>query len=275
LNGILPRCAQYLFSKIDQLTSAGAYVDNNMYNKTEYKIRTSYLEIWNEQINDLLNLSSTNLPVRWRNSDGFFVENLYVVNCLNVEDFMAVVTEGISNRRVASHDLNKDSSRSHTIFTIYIDIGVEDVRHSNTIFTKFGKVQIVDLAGSERLKESNSKGGTAVETGHINKSLLTLGKVINRLGDPKRISIKDNYIPYRDSKLTKLLMDSIGGSSKTIMIACITRSSLYSEETLNTLKYANRVKNIKNKPIANIDPYEAHVQELKEKIRKFIIKYYF
>ncbi len=177
---------------------------------------------------------------------------------------MAILSEGVSNRKVATHDLNMDSSRSHSIFTVYIDIEYMD--ESEMAVTKRGKIQIVDLAGSERLKESNSSGNTAVETGHINKSLLTLGKVINVLSDSRKL--QDNaYVPYRDSKLTMLLMDSIGGSSKTVMIACVTPSIIYAEETLNTLLYAKRVKNIRNKPIINIDPHEAYVLELKSQIK--------
>lgn len=177
-------------------------------------IKASYFEIWNEQINDLLNLQSVNLPIRLGNK-GFFVENLFVVQCREYDDLMSVVHEGVSNRKVSSHDINKDSSRSHSIFTIHLD--VENIDLNDGYSTKrSGKIHFVDLAGSERLKESNAKGATALETAHINKSLLTLGKVIRVLSDPKRE--KGTFVPYRDSKLTQLLMDSIGGGSKTLMV---------------------------------------------------------
>jgi kinesin family protein 12 len=268
LHGILPRSADYLFNRIQYIIEQEHQNRNNS-STTSINIRASYLEIWNEQINDLLNLNSVNLPVRWSNIDGFFVENLFVVQCTDAEDFMAVVTEGISNRRVAAHDMNKDSSRSHSIFTVYFDISIKQ-KNDDTLpaINKNGKIHFVDLAGSERLKESHSSGGTAVETGHINKSLFTLGKVINTLSDPKKMQQQGVYVPYRDSKLTKLLMDSIGGTSKTLMIACITPSSMFADETLNTLKYANRVKNIKNKPIVHMDPHDKIVYELREQIKK-------
>jgi len=118
------------------------------------------------------------------------------------------------------------------------------------VYKKYGKISFVDLAGSERLKETKTEAGTIMikETGNINKSLFTLGKVISMLsGDAKKLNQK--YIPYRDSKLTMLLMDSLGGTSKALMIACVSPSSVYAEETLSTLNYACRAMNIKNKPV--------------------------
>lgn len=252
LFGIVPRATSYIFETVQQMRQEG----NNV------SIRASYLEIWNEQINDLLNLQSVNLPIRLSNR-GFFVENLFVVECSEYGDLMSVVHEGISNRKVSSHELNKDSSRSHSIFTVHFEIENIDAQDGYTS-KKLGKIHFVDLAGSERLKESKAKGTAALETAHINKSLLTLGKVIRVLSDPKRE--KGTYVPYRDSKLTQLLMDSIGGGSKTLMIACVTPSNYNSEETLNTLLYANRAKKIKNKPFAQIDPKEEYIQNLKAEI---------
>lgn len=186
-----------------------------------------------------------------------------MVECPTFQDLMAVVEEGVRNRRVASHDLNKDSSRSHSIFTVFIDMETVDLVDGYSS-KKFGKIHFVDLAGSERLKESKSQGSTAIETGHINKSLLTLSKVISLLGSSRRSS---SHVPFRDSKLTQLLMDSIGGGCKTILIACITPSLYHVDETMNTLKYASRAKKIKNRPVINMNPNEALIAHLRHEIK--------
>ena len=132
------------------------------------------------------------------------MEDLIVVDCTDVDDMISVLNEGMKNRRSGSHELNKDSSRSHSILTLYI---ISEIKSGSQTVKKYGKIAFVDLAGSERLKESKSQGEMIKETGNINKSLFTLGKVIKGLTDKKS---KTPYIPYRDSKLTMLLMDSLG-----------------------------------------------------------------
>lgn len=137
----------------------------------------------------------------------------------------------------------------------------------NHVYKKYGKISFVDLAGSERLKESQSEGIMAKETGQINKSLFTLGKVISMLSskkDPSKINHK--YIPFRDSKLTMLLQDSLGGTSKALMIACVSPSEAYVDETISTLNYATRTMNIKNKPILQMDAKEQIIFNLKREI---------
>ncbi len=161
--------------------------------------------------------------------------------------------EGHKNRKVGSHDLNKDSSRSHSILTIYIITEISTDGNPNNAVKKYGKVSFVDLAGSERLKESKSQGDMIKETGNINRSLFVLGKVISMLTSDKKN--QKQHIPYRDSKLTMLLMDSIGGSSKTLMIACCSPASAYLDETQSTLNYSSRAMNIKNKPIIQVIIY--------------------
>lgn len=153
--------------------------------------------------------------------------------------------EGIKNRKTGSHKLNSDSSRSHSILTVYLISETKD--EDKHVFKKYGKISFVDLAGSEWLKESESQGEMVKETGNINKSLFTLGKVISCLSDKK--GFKGKHIPYWDSKLTMLLMDSLGGASKALMIACVSPSEVYLDETLSTLNYALRTMNIKNKPV--------------------------
>lgn len=223
------------------------YIWNIVGNRNEkFFIKVSFLEIYNEQINDLLNTKNNNLSVRWDQKQGFFVEGLLIVDCKKPSDVVEVLLEGQRNRKIGSHELNKDSSRSHCILTIYI---ISEVETDGQNFKKYGKISFVDLAGSERLKESKSQGEMIKETGNINKSLFILGKVISTLTDKKNNKV---HIPYRDSKLTMLLMDSIGGSSKTLMIACVSPSSMYADESISTLNYAARTMNIKNKPVMQV-----------------------
>lgn len=169
------------------------------------------------------------------------------------------------NRHQGSHELNQDSSRSHSILTVYL-ISETVNPADNLVYKKYGKISFVDLAGSERLKETKSEGQTMVkETGSINKSLFTLGKVISMLaGENKKMNQK--YIPYRDSKLTMLLMDSLGGTSKALMIACVSPSSAYAEETFSTLNYACRAMNIKNKPVVQLDAKEQVIYNLRREV---------
>ena len=170
---------------------------------------------------DLLNPRDAALAVRYKEGKGFYVENLFVVQCETLEDVLAVLSEGIKNRRKAAHAMNEHSSRSHSIFTLYIDSELQDSTDFHLI-TKNGKISFVDLAGSERVKETKSEGETLVETGNINKSLLTLGNCISALADPKK---KSGHIPYRDSKLTRLLADSLGGSGLALMVTICSQPS--------------------------------------------------
>jgi|APCry1669189034_1035192.scaffolds.fasta_scaffold50414_1 hypothetical protein len=218
----------------------------------QFYVKASFLEIYNEQLRDLLNPASGILHARWNAKNGFFVEDLMVVECTSIQDLIAVMHEGIKNRHSGSHELNKDSSRSHSILTVYL-ISETENKEDNHIFKKYGKISFVDLAGSERLKESQSEGTMAKETGQINKSLFTLGKVISMLSS--KVS-NEKYIPFRDSKLTMLLQDSLGGTSRALMIACVSPSEAYADETISTLNYATRTMNIKNKPIIQVDPKE-------------------
>ena len=244
-SGIMPKSINYIWSTVG--------------NKNQkFYIKVSFLEIYNEQTNDLLNPSNSNLQIRWDQKQGFFVEGLLVIECKKPEDIVEIILQGTKNRKKGSHDLNKDSSRSHSILTVYL---ISEFQSGKESFKKYGKISFVDLAGSERLKETHSKGGMLKETGNINKSLFVLGKVISSLTDKKSTN---QHIPYRDSKLTMLLMDSIGGTAKTLMIACVSPSSIYSDETMSTLNYASRTMNIKNKPLVQMDSREKIAEDLKE-----------
>ena len=279
IDGVIPRSVRYIFDQV-----------NARQNTVKYTVRASFLEIYNENVRDLWNPSSGCLSIReyppgyWR---GFYVEDLYIFECTNVEDMLFMLSEGMRHRAVGSHNLNKDSSRSHSMLTFYLESEEES---DGEPYVKFGKISFVDLAGSERLKETQSdmaggpqdfqatfrsrarmKGDEMLkETGNINKSLFTLGKVISALGDASKAS-KDHahYVPYRDSKLTKLLMDSLGGASKALMFACCSPADSYLEESLNTLSYAARARNITNSPAVQVDPHEELVRELRGQMKVY------
>ncbi|KAJ8312603.1 hypothetical protein KUTeg_009976 [Tegillarca granosa] len=172
--------------------------------------------------------------------------------------------EGMRNRQTGSHGLNETSSRSHSMLTLTIDSEIQDPEDENLYLTKRGKLTFVDLAGSEKVKESNSSAETLIESNNINRSLLVLGNCISSLGDAKK---RQGHIPYRDSKLTKLLADSLGGQGVTLMIACVTPSSHHAAESINTLRYASRAKRIRTKPIVKMDPREKLIMSLKREVK--------
>ena len=248
-DGIIPRSISYLWH---EMAKRGE----------KYYVKATFFEIYNEQVRDLLNPGSGVLHTRWNSKKGFFVENLLVVDSHTIDDLIAVLHEGVRNRKTGSHELNKDSSRSHTIMTIYV---ISEISEGGHMYKRYGKVYFVDLAGSERLKETKSAGGMLKETGNINKSLFNLGKVISSLGDKKN-RVLPQHIPYRDSKLTMLLMDSLGGAARTLMIACVSPATVYVEETMSTLNYASRAMNIKNRPLLQVDSTEQTIIGLRREL---------
>ncbi|KAH8040109.1 hypothetical protein HPB51_009365 [Rhipicephalus microplus] len=157
-----------------------------------------------------------------------------------------LTSDSRKNRQVRSHDMNEHSSRSHSILTISLASEVHDPDDPNTFIRRQGKLSLVDLAGSEKTKKTRSRGNTFVEANNINKSLLVLGNCISCLADSKR---RTGHIPYRDSTLTKLLADSLGGTGMALIIACVSPSASNAHETINTLRYASRAKKVKTKPM--------------------------
>ncbi|XP_055534500.1 kinesin-like protein KIF12 [Wyeomyia smithii] len=231
---------------------------------TNFVLKASFLEIYNEKVIDLLNPGTARKPlaVRWsKKSRGFFVENLFTVDCEEFDDLLAVLEEGMRNRSVGCHSMNDYSSRSHTILTVHITS--EQQAEGGVFISKQGKINFVDLAGSEMTKKTHSEGKTLEEANNINKSLMVLGYCIASLSDSKK---RSGHIPYRDSKLTKLLADSLAGNGVTLMIACISPARSNITETLNTLRYAARAKKIRTKPIIVMDPREALILSLKREI---------
>jgi kinesin family protein 3/17 len=179
----------------------------------------------------------------------------------DVKNCEQIMEQGWKNRSVGATLMNADSSRSHSIFTIYLERMETQLSDENNI--RKGKLNLVDLAGSERQAKTGATGDRLKEATKINLSLSALGNVISALVDGK-----SKHIPYRDSKLTRLLQDSLGGNTKTLMVACLSPADNNYDETLSTLRYANRAKNIKNKPKINEDPKDALLREYQEEIMR-------
>ncbi|XP_019447716.1 PREDICTED: kinesin-like protein KIN-12E [Lupinus angustifolius] len=261
--GMTPRIFEHLFSRIQKEKEL------RRDEKLKFTCKCSFLEIYNEQILDLLDPSSNNLQIREDNKKGVYVENLKEVEVTNGRDVIQQLIQGAANRKVAATNMNLASSRSHSVFTCIIESQWES---QGVTHFRFARLNLVDLAGSERQKSSGAEGERLKEATNINKSLSTLGLVIMNL-----VSIsngKSLHVPYRDSKLTFLLQDSLGGNSKTIIIANISPSICCSLETLSTLKFAQRAKFIKNNAIVNEDAsgdviaMRVQIQQLKKEVSR-------
>ena len=214
-------------------------------------IRCSYLEIYNEDIRDLLSKNvDKKLDLKENPDKGVYVKDLNQVIVKSISEIEGYMEHGTNNRKTGETAMNKDSSRSHSIFTIYVETAEVNAAGEQSI--KAGKLNLVDLAGSERQSKTHAPGERLKEATKINLSLSALGNVISAL-----VEGNTKHIPYRDSKLTRLLQDSLGGNTKTVMIAAISPADYNFDETVTTLRYASRAKNIKNKPRVNMDPKDA------------------
>ncbi|KAL8216282.1 hypothetical protein R6Q57_023119 [Mikania cordata] len=258
--GMTPRLFKYLFTRIK------LEEESRRNDRLKYSCKCSFLEIYNEQITDLLEPSSTNLQLREGLKEGVYVENLTEYNVETVDEVLKLLLQGAANRKVAGTDMNSESSRSHSVFTCIVESRWE--KDSVTHF-RFGRLNLVDLAGSERQRSSGA-GERLKEASYINKSLSTLGLVIMSLVDVTHG--KHRHIPYRDSRLTFLLQDSLGGNSKTTIIANVSPSMCAANETLSTLKFAQRAKLIQNNAKVNEDAsgdvtaLQRQIQMLKEQM---------
>ncbi|GAV86218.1 Kinesin domain-containing protein/Kinesin-relat_1 domain-containing protein [Cephalotus follicularis] len=259
--GMTPRVFEHLFSRIQKEKEA------RKDEKLIFTCKCSFLEIYNEQILDLLDPSSCNLQIREDIKKGVYVENLKEMEVTCARDVIQQLIQGAANRKVAATNMNRASSRSHSVFTCIIESKWESQGVSHR---RFARLNLVDLAGSERQKSSGAEGERLKEATNINKSLSTLGLVIMNLVNIS--NGKSLHVPYRDSKLTFLLQDSLGGNSKTTIIANISPSSCCSLETLSTLKFAQRAKFIKNNAIVNEDAsgdviaMRMQIQQLKKEV---------
>ena len=242
--GIIPRIVEQIFASI--LTSPG---------NIEYTVRVSYMEIYMERIRDLLQPQHDNLPVHEEKSRGVYVKGLLEIYVSSVQEVYEVMRRGGTARAVAATNMNQESSRSHSIFVLTVT-----QKNVETGSAKSGQLFLVDLAGSEKVGKTGASGQTLEEAKKINKSLSALGMVINSLTDGK-----SSHIPYRDSKLTRILQESLGGNSRTTLIINCSPSSYNVEETLGTLRFGVRAKAIKNKAKINA---ELSPTELKALLKK-------
>ncbi|XP_075057053.1 kinesin-like protein KIF28 [Mixophyes fleayi] len=254
--GIIPVVCEELFQAIEC---------NQEDNRT-YQVTFSMLEIYNEQVTDLLckTKKSGGLKVREDQHQGFYVDGLKLVPCESYAQIERMMEQGKKTRTTASTSMNSSSSRSHMVITIHFkQIFLEDD------ITKQSSINLVDLAGSERQKSSCSEGDRLREGVCVNLSLTTLGNVISALAETA-MGKKVIHIPYRDSVLTKLLQSALGGNSRTVMIAAVSPADICYEETLSTLRYAERAKKIKNKAVINASPTEHLIKELKAENNKLL-----
>lgn len=250
--GILPRVVEEVFSFVANAQKSGGY----------FTVRISYLQIYNEIISDLLNPEQSHLTIREDKKRGVFCPGLSEWDVRSLQHVISLIRKGSANRARAATRLNDESSRSHALFTLIVE--QEDKQQGQL---KIGKLNLVDLAGSERLRACGHNGATRLkETANINQSLSALGNVISALTENR------HHIPYRDSKLTRILADSLGGNCKTTLIAMVSPAQEAFVETFSTLKFALRAKSIQNSPRMNefldehtlLRHYEAQLKALQK-----------
>ncbi|XP_073810224.1 kinesin-like protein KIF1A isoform X28 [Danio rerio] len=263
--GIIPLLCEDLFTKINENN------DNNM----SYSVEVSYMEIYCERVRDLLNPKNKgNLRVREHPLLGPYVEDLSKLAVMSYNDIQDLMDSGNKARTVAATNMNETSSRSHAVFNIIFTQRRHDSETDNTS-EKVSKISLVDLAGSERADSTGAKGTRLKEGANINKSLTTLGKVISALAEVDSGSNKnkkkkkvESFIPYRDSVLTWLLRENLGGNSRTAMVAALSPADINYDETLSTLRYADRAKQIRCNAVINEDPNNRLVRELKDEVSR-------
>jgi hypothetical protein len=266
--GLIPRTCEDLFQRIEAAQRETPNIS--------YHVRASYFEVYNEHVRDLLvpvvpHQAPYYLKIRESPSEGPYVKDLTEVPVRNLNEILRYMKMGDASRTTASTKMNDTSSRSHAVFTIMLKQIHHDMDTDETT-ERSSRIRLVDLAGSERAKSTEATGARLREGSNINKSLTTLGRVIAALADPKhgRGKRKGDIVPYRDSILTWLLKDSLGGNSKTAMIACIAPSDY--EETLSTLRYADQAKRIRTRAVVNQDHIstaerDAQIAAMAEEIR--------
>ncbi|XP_061637853.1 kinesin-like protein KIF1B isoform X15 [Phyllopteryx taeniolatus] len=263
--GIIPMLCEDLFEKINE--------DNNK-KELSYSVEVSYMEIYCERVRDLLNPKNKgNLRVREHPLLGPYVEDLSKLAVTSYTDIADLMDAGNKARTVAATNMNETSSRSHAVFTIVFTQRKHD-SETDLSTEKVSKISLVDLAGSERADSTGAKGTRLKEGANINKSLTTLGKVISALAEvdnstsKSKKKKKSDFIPYRDSVLTWLLRENLGGNSRTAMVAALSPADINYDETLSTLRYADRAKNIKCNAVINEDPNNKLVRDLKDEVAR-------
>uniref|UniRef100_A0A8B9LIH5 Kinesin family member 13B n=1 Tax=Astyanax mexicanus TaxID=7994 RepID=A0A8B9LIH5_ASTMX len=257
--GLIPRLCSSLFERTIRVVREGE----------SFTVEVSYMEIYNEKVRDLLDPkgSSQALRVREHKVLGPYVDGLSRLAVTSYKDIESLMSEGNKSRTVAATNMNEESSRSHAVFNLILTHTLRDLQ-SGTSGEKVSKLSLVDLAGSERAAKTGAAGERLKEGSNINKSLTTLGLVISALADQGAGKNKNKFVPYRDSVLTWLLKDSLGGNSRTAMVATISPAADNYDETLSTLRYADRAKSIVNHAVVNEDPNARIIRELREEVEK-------
>ncbi|XP_064543837.1 kinesin-like protein KIF13A isoform X3 [Drosophila montana] len=257
--GIIPRLCDKLFLKIANKSTP----------ELMYKVEVSYMEIYNEKVHDLLDPKPNkhSLKVREHNVLGPYVDGLSQLAVSSYQDIDNLMTEGNKSRTVAATNMNAESSRSHAVFSVVLTQILTD-QATGVSGEKVSRMSLVDLAGSERAVKTGAVGDRLKEGSNINKSLTTLGLVISKLADQSngKKGGNEKFVPYRDSVLTWLLKDNLGGNSRTVMVATISPSADNYEETLSTLRYADRAKRIVNHAVVNEDPNARIIRELRHEV---------
>jgi len=257
LRGMVPRAFYYVFAGITQEQG------KNM----EFLVRGSFLEIYKDDVFDLLNSKMrSKMEVKESPDKGVFVKDLSTFTVKSPDDLLKILKVGQKQRKVGATKMNEGSSRSHSILTITIESSEKEVdtkTGAESVHYKVGKLNMVDLAGSERQKKTEAVGDRLDEAKSINWSLTVLGNCIKALVEPG-----SKHVPYRDSKLTRLLQDSLGGNTKTVMCANLGPAATNFDETISTLRYADRAKSIKNKPVVNEDPKDTMLREMQDEISR-------
>ncbi|XP_030636930.1 kinesin-like protein KIF13A isoform X2 [Chanos chanos] len=261
--GLIPRLCCSLFERVSREDSQSH----------SFKVEVSYMEIYNEKVRDLLDPKGgrQSLKVREHKVLGPYVDGLSQLAVTSFEDIESLMSEGNKSRTVAATNMNEESSRSHAVFSIIVTQTLYDLQSGNS-GEKVSKISLVDLAGSERVSKTGAAGERLKEGSNINKSLTTLGCVISALADQSAGKGKAKFVPYRDSVLTWLLKDNLGGNSKTAMIATVSPAADNYEETLSTLRYADRAKRIVNHAVVNEDPNARIIRELREEVEKLKVQ---
>ena len=262
--GLIPRFITDFFLKMQQKKSASDKGIEGSQVLLEYSLKASFLEVYGEDVYDLLDTNRCSLPLREDSKGGIVVVGLKNRSISNTAEALEVLHEGTMNRTTAATLMNHTSSRSHAVFTVHLSQKTRRNDSDSTVVTTVSQFTFVDLAGSERMKKTGAEGERAREGIKINEGLLALGNVINALADDDNLKKeKKVHVPYRQSKLTRLLQDALGGNSQTLFLACVSPSDTNASETLSTLNYANRARNIRNAPTKNIDGASAELERLK------------
>ncbi|XP_053616636.1 kinesin-like protein Klp68D isoform X2 [Plodia interpunctella] len=245
--GIIPRTFHHMW----------AHIENTASPDVTHLVSCSYVELYLEDVRDLLSKECKKLTIRGQELNGFYIPEMTSVVCKSAAEMVRVMKAGNKNRASGRTDMNEHSSRSHAVFLVTVETA-----HRSNNRIRVGKLNLVDLAGSERQRKTGASAERLREAARINQALSSLGNVISALAE------NSPHVPYRDSKLTRILQDSLGGNSKTIMIANIGPACYNYDETITTLRYAHRAKAIKNKPVRNEDPKDAKLREYQAEIER-------